>query len=303
MRLSKLLIGLGIVLGASPAAALPEDGFSANRFEPAARGASGFQLDTLDMRGKLRIAAGTTLDYAHRPLVLYTADGDPDYSVVRNRLDLHMGASVVAFDRFRADVTMPFALVNDGVAGTKGNGSYREPYRNPAQGDLRLGVDARLFGKHHGPLTVAVGARLWLPTGDPYSYTGDEALRFAPQALAAGRFQFLTYAARAHYMYRAHKVPFGNGSVGNDVGVGLGASALLLEEKLQVGPELTWATRASDLSFKKETTPIELLLGAHYMYRERFRFGAGVSFGLTDAIGSPGVRAVGTFDYVFEALR
>jgi OOP family OmpA-OmpF porin len=291
-----------VVLSAlsSSASALPEDGFSANRFEPAARGGSWFQLDSVDIRGPFRLSIGSTLDYSYRPLVLYTRDGAPDYSVVRDRLDLHLGASVVFLERFRGDLSMPFSLVSAGVAGAYGAATYRAPFRSPAQGDLRFGLDGRILGTSDGIARLALGARLWAPTGDPYSYTGDGEIRLSPQLQLAGDYARFSYAARASYLYRGRKVRFGNGTVGNEVGAGLAAGVRFFEKKLLVGPELTWATRASDRSFTRESTPLEILLGAHYTLRERYRVGVGASLGLTEAIGDPTFRTVGSFELLFD---
>ncbi len=289
------------VTTAAPSFALPEDGFSASRYEPAARGSSWFQLDSLDFRGTFRPAIGTTLDYSYRPLVLYTPDGAPDYSVVKDRLDLHVGASVVFLKRFRADVSMPFSLVNTGTAGATTSATYREPFRSPVQGDLRVGLEERIFGTYGGAATLSWGARMWLPTGDPYSYSGDSEIRISPHLQFAGEGSRFAYAARVNYLFRERKVPFGNGSVGNELGVGVAAGVYFLQKTLLVGPELTWATRASDLNLTNKTTPVELLLGAHYTYRERFRFGLGASTGFTQSIGEPAFRTVGSFDWLFDA--
>jgi OmpA-OmpF porin, OOP family len=277
------------------------EGFSANRFEPAERGSDWFAQDSLDFRGKQRPSFGTTLDFAYRPLVLFTSDGAPDYSVVKYRLDAHVGGSFVFMDRFRAGFSLPFALVNDGVAGVYADTKYRAPYRSPTVGDLRLGLDARIYGEYGAPFQVAAGMRLWLPTGDVYSYAGDSNVRWAPHVAVAGDVSkfgtTFAYAAKLHYQYRAQKVVFGNASIGNELGLGLALGARLLQNKLLVGPEYNIATRMSDRAFGTKTTPSELLLGAHYTHANDFHFGVAAGVGFTQSPGAPGYRLLASFDW------
>jgi OmpA-OmpF porin, OOP family len=283
--------------GARTAHAQVGDGFSANRFEPAERGSDWFSADSLNISGQFRPTIGVTGDYAHRSLVLYTQDGAPDYSVVKHRLDAHVGASAVAWRRVRFGISFPFALVNVGSDGLAAGTRYREPYRSPTIGDLRLSADARVFGEYGDRLRLAAGMRLWLPTGDVYSYAGDSNVRWSPQITVAGDVSRFIYSAKVHFLYRAQKVAFGNAAIGNEVGIGVALGARILRNKrLLIGPELNWATRASASAFGSKTTPAEVLFGAHYTHKD-VSIGAGAGVGLTQSPGDPQFRILASFDW------
>jgi outer membrane protein OmpA-like peptidoglycan-associated protein len=57
----------------------------------------------------------------------------------------------------------------------------------------------------------------------------------------------------------------------------------------------------NDASFKKLTSPLELLFGARFTFADDFRIGAGVGPGLTRGIGTPELRVVGALEW-FPAI-
>src|SRR5579859_4441138 len=134
-------------------------GFALDRFDPAERGSDWLVLESLDLRGHLRPAAGLIAEYAYRPLAIYNADGSVRASVVQDSLVLHPGASLVLWDRLRAGFDLPIYAFQDGQTGTLSGASYPPPSENV--GDLRLGADVRLYGRYGGPLTIAAGAQLF----------------------------------------------------------------------------------------------------------------------------------------------
>src|SRR6516164_6845357 len=74
-------------------------GFALDRFEPSERGSDWFVLESLDLRGHVRPAAGLVAEYAFRPLAVYNADGTVRASIVRDSLVLHPGATLVLWNR------------------------------------------------------------------------------------------------------------------------------------------------------------------------------------------------------------
>ena len=270
-----------------------EKGFAVNRFEPSERGSTWFVLESLDMRGRARPALGVVTDYQYRPLAIYERDGSVRASVISHMLTTHIGGSFVVGDRLRFGVSLPVVLYADGEDAQLGALRYAAPASAQSFGDARLAIDLRLFGAHDGPLTMAVGTQLFLPTGDPASYSGDGSVRAAPRLLAAGNIGAFTYAAKLGTMIRnPETATFANSPVGHEVIYGASAGARVADRRLVVGPEAYGSTTLTGDSFKTRTTPVEILIGAHYAFVGGFRVGAGVGTGFTRGYGSPQFRAL-----------
>lgn len=297
MRCHRLVAacGLAAVCTLAPSAQAQVSGnFSVNHFNPSERGSEWFVLDSLDLRGHVRPAAGIIGDWAVRPLVVYNGDGSLQSSVVRNQATVHAGASLVLWERVRFGVDAPVQVFSDGELGELGGGVVLlPPAHSTALGDLRLSADVRLFGVHGAPFTVAAGASLWIPTGDPKSYSGDSSARVAPRVIVAGEIGSFVYGGSLGAMYREND-GFGDRAVGTVVMLGASAGLRLFDRKLVIGPELFGDTvvSTSDSTFSKRATPFEGLLGAHYTFADALRVGAGVGTGLARGYGAPTFRGV-----------
>src|SRR6185369_6804294 len=113
-----------------------------------------------------------------------------------------------------------------------------------------------------------------------------------PRASIAGDISMFTYAARLGFQYRPLTDKFESKPLGSELIGGAAAGLRILDKKLVVGPELYGSTVTTPGSFyKKRTTPLEYLLGAHYLYKE-LRVGGGIGGGLTSGWGTPVVRIV-----------
>src|SRR5262249_36192926 len=126
------------------------------------------------------------------------------------------------------------------------------------------------------------------------SYTGDDTVRWSPRATVAGDISYFTYSGRLGFNFRplTDKLQTGSNPLGSELTLGASAGLRLLATKLGVGPGGLGSTVTTPGSFfKKKTTPLEYLLGAHYLYKE-FRFGGGIGGGLTEGFGTPVVRIV-----------
>src|SRR3974390_1204427 len=64
-----------VLLSTSFPARAQSQGFAIDRFDPSERGSDWFVLESLDLRGHVRPAAGLVMEYAYRPLVIYNQDG------------------------------------------------------------------------------------------------------------------------------------------------------------------------------------------------------------------------------------
>ena len=273
-------------------------GFAIDRFEPSERGSQFFVLDNLDLRGGARPALGAVLDYGYKPLVVYDDNGDERSAIVRHQTFVHLGGSLVLADRVRIGLNLPVAVYQDGEASVV-NGEAFKPSDKAAIGDVRAAVDLRLVGEKTDAFTLAVGVRVWAPTGPREQFVGDGSFRVAPQVLAAGDLGVLTYAARLALMYRARDEAFGGTELGSELVGGLGAGVKALDGRLVVGPEIYAGSVFTGAStfFKTRSTPVEGLLGLHFDVTKDLRAGAGLGTGLTRGYGSPQVRGLLSFEW------
>ena len=278
--------------------AQPEDaqaqvkqGFAVNHFEPSERGSDWFANESLDLRGNGRLAFGAIGDYQYRPLATYDSNDDVHKSVVRNMLAFHVGGAVNLFDRLRLSASMPLVAFVDGHSDTVKGEVYPSPTHEQAIGDLRFGADVRLLGAYGDPFQLALGAQLWVPTGNEGTYTGDGSVRVAPRATVAGDISVFTYAAKVGFEYRKRQETIDGSQIGTAFDFSAAAGLRLANKKVTVGPEIWWSTVFDD-GFAKRATPIEGVIGAHYEPVPGLKFGTGIGTGLTRGFGAPEVRAL-----------
>jgi outer membrane protein OmpA-like peptidoglycan-associated protein len=282
----------------TPARAQSRTGFAIDRFDPAERGSQFFVNDTLDFRGDLRPAAGATLDYGYKPLVVYDRAGNERAAIVRHQLFTHVGGAIVIGDRLRLGLNLPIAVYQDGEAAVL-DGQRFKAADKAALGDLRLAADARILGEYGDIFTLAAGIRAWLPTGQRSQFTGDGSTRLAPQVMAAGDIGAFTYAARLALVYRPRDDAYAGSPLGSELLGSAGAGLKTLGSKLVIGPEVFATSVFTDSSsfFKTRGTPAEWLFGLHYDVGD-FRVGGGVGGGLTRGYGAPQLRALLSLEYV-----
>ncbi|MGH7295325.1 MAG: hypothetical protein ACRELB_10340, partial [Polyangiaceae bacterium] len=281
------------LLTAAPLDALAQtQGFAVDRFEPSERGSDWMALDSLDLRGHVRPAAGLVAEYAYRPLVIYNADNSVRESIVRNSLVLHPGASLVLWDRLRVAFDLPVYAYQFGHTGTLAGTTYSPPSENV--GDLRLGADARIYGSYGDAFTLAGGVQLYVPTGSRADYTSDGVARAEPRALAAGQIGPFVYAAKLAFDYRGLRDAFAGSSLGSEFLFAASAGVKTWQDRLVVGPEIFGSTVVigHEGAFKTDNTPFELLFSGHVTVARDWRFGGGIGPGLTRAYGEPVMRAV-----------
>jgi OmpA-OmpF porin, OOP family len=282
-----------------PPATAPSNGFLVDRFNPSERGSEWFALDTLDLRGAFRPAIGVVGEYADKPFVLYNADGSTRADVVKDQLTLHVGASLVIFDRVRMGLNLPFTVVNDGTGATSLRGNQFLAPTKPAASDFRVGLDIRLLGEYGSPFTLALGGQFFVPAGTANQYTSDNLSHGIVRLAAAGESGVFVWALNLGYHVRAQQTFVDGNPYGNAVVYGAAAGVRVADRHLVVGPEIYGeAVTTNDGFFKAGSTPVEAILGAHYTIGEDWRIGAGAGPGLTHDLGSPEVRVLGSIEWV-----
>lgn len=278
-------------------------GFTLNRFDPSERGSDWFLAESLDLRGHGRLAIGLVADWAHKPLVVYdNASGDELSPLVQNQVVGHLGGSVNLWNRLRVAASFPISLYQNGD-GLTASGTEFAADTGTHSGDLRLGLDARLFGEYRSPMTLALGAQLHVPTGSRSAFTSDGTVRFSPRLLAAGEAGRLVYAGRLQFNLRPEDAGFAGVATGHELFTALAVGARVAEHVV-LGPELVGSTVVSEAgaAFSRRTTPLELLFGGHLQAGD-LRLGLAVGPGLTRGYGAPVVRVLGSVEYFPSADR
>lgn len=270
------------------------NGFAIDRFDPSERGSDWFVLDSLDFRDK-HPSLGVVGDYGYKPLVFYDQNGDPAQALVQHQLFLHLGAAVVFAERLRLAANLPIAALVKGQGGTIGTTPYTIA-EGGELGDLRIAADVRLAGEYRGPISAALGAALWLPTGSRQAYTGDGKARLAPHLMLAGDLAAFVYALKLGVNVRFQDEPLAGADVGNELSLAA-SMGVRASDNLLLGPELTTSTVVKGKAFTKEGTPVELLIGAHLCVADAVRLGAGAGPGLSKGFGSPEVRAAFSIEW------
>jgi OmpA-OmpF porin, OOP family len=298
-----LALSLSLPLYPSIAHAQSE-GFAINRFDPAERGSDWFAADSLDLRGHGRLMLGATGDFAEKPLVLYDGEGDAVRNIIEHQLFVHVGASLVLWERLRLGVNLPILAYQEGEGGTL-QGQRFEAAEGAALGDLRLGADVRLLGAYRSAVTLAGGLAVYAPTGEQAAFASDGKVRLLPRLLVAGDIGNLTYSAKLGVLYRANDRGFNGEAKGTEAVMAAAIGYRNDDGRLVVGPELFGSTVVADgdAFFSRRATPFELIFGAHYKVTEDVRLGAGFGPGLTRGFGSPQFRGLLSLEWAPEPER
>ncbi|WP_437569667.1 OmpA family protein [Sorangium sp. So ce542] len=265
------------------------DGMALSRFVPAPAGDRMFSVPSPFAPGHLTPHVMLMADYASNPLVLRRArDGAEIGAVVSDQLTFRLNASLPLWNKVSLDLDAPLTALQSGENPNGGGREFASP-SGAELGDLRLGARVQLYGTYHDPLQLAVGAYLWLPTGAADSFVSDGSVRAMPYLAAGGRLDRLVWSSSVGTELRRSQ-SFGGVAQGTMLTLGGGVGFLALDDRLQVGPELTTAMVLEDISSRSINA--ELLLDARYRFLPFLEAGVGVGPGLTSGIGTPDLRVV-----------
>ncbi len=280
----------------SAASAQRTDGFRVDRFEMAPTVEDGLVIQDPGVLAHKVWSVSATLGFTNTILrVVPTADSDEGIDVVGSRLSAYLDFAIGIRDRFELNVSMPFSVVQDTESGMAA-GYTLEDAGTSAIGDGRIGGSVRLYGRRTGP-QLGLAATVSLPIGSERSFMGDGGVGGELQAMAS-------------LLKPRYRIIFNGGVrlrpeadyVSSDQGTELigraGVIVPFAEDRLDTSLELDVIGRvAGDDAYRELGSPVLALLGARYHFDGGMRAGAGIGMGLTEAPGSPAVRALLTVGY------
>jgi outer membrane protein OmpA-like peptidoglycan-associated protein len=295
-RLFRLLVGaLGAVVTISTGGVAAAQGLALDRFTPAPAGDRMFGVESPYVAGHLTPHVMLLGEYAHNPLVLRSErSGTSPGSVVSDQFFLHLNGSLALWDRLNVNVDVPVALAQGGDSPGRPGQGVASP-SGAAFGDVRAGLRFRLFGDYFDAFQLSLGGYVWFPTGASGSFVSDGTVRGRPELIAGGRTDRFVWSMSFGPEIRGSQ-QFVQVNQGTMLTFGYGLGLLLgADRQLQIGPELTVSTTATNIS--KRSSNAELLLGARYRFLGDFEAGAAAGPGLGSGIGTPDVRALAMLAY------
>jgi OOP family OmpA-OmpF porin len=309
------VVALAVALWSAEAVAQQAQGFDVERLYQSAPGGGWIVMDDLSMRGGLGGAMALSAGYERNPLRVATTDGSPPLNVVSDLAFADFGFAAT-YDRFRLYLDFAMPLLVQGEGGAAGGYPFTAPtvpgYGSPGVtltsgpdiiSDVRLGVDARLFGDPKGPFRLGVGAQVFIPSAneDASEYVTDGMARAMGRVLFAGDVGAFTYAGQLGVHLRPRDdSPTPEGPQGSELlfGAAAGAKVPILGHGgpvLVVGPEVYGASAFR--SFLSTTgTALEGLLSTRIEGTAddgaQVRVKLGVGAGIDAHFGAPEWRCV-----------
>jgi outer membrane protein OmpA-like peptidoglycan-associated protein len=263
------------------------------QFKPAPLASDGFAVSRPDVLRHLEWGVLALVDYANDPLVLKQTRPERELSVVEHHLVLHVGAALGLGKRLTIFGTLPVHLLMDGDTPPAGYAAAD----GTGLGDVAFGGRFRLAGGPDALGTLTAELIVRLPTADLANgsqvYSGDEIGSYEPVLI--GELHFGRFDVRVRPGVRLRKErQVGDLELGHELVYGLGARYRIVQN-LYAHAELYGSANFASFG-DKETTPLELLLGAKYQAADWF-FGGAAGPGLLAGYGSPDVRVIGMLGY------
>jgi cysteine-rich repeat protein len=278
------------------------DGFRVDRFEMAPSVDDGLIVQDPGVLRDMLWSVNATLGFTNTLLrVVPKLSSDDGVDVVGTRLSAYLDFAIGLRDRFELNVSLPFAVAQSTESGTAA-GFMLNSAGPSAVGDARVGGSVLLYGKPTGP-QVGLAATLALPIGSEHSFTGDGSV--GGEVLATAGFARPRYRVVVNGGVRFRPEA---SYVSTDQGTELiGRAGVLVpaaNQRLMTSLEFDVIARAAGHdAYTALGSPILAIVGARYRFPSGFRTGAGIGVGLTEAPGSPAVRALVTFGYSPEPDR
>ncbi len=282
--------------------------FNIQQFTPAPAGDPFFEVSSSQVSSSTIPSIELLGDYAFHDLRLVQINPSGSTSglgtIIQNSLYANLDISWSLFDHLLLDLDVPVALAQGG-----NSSNLPSTPSGGALGDMRIALRGLFFGKKKDPFSLSLQVDGWLPTGSTSQLTGDGSASINPKLLGSGRIGNFIYSGNAGFWFRKYIVETTQGepAIGNSFTFGAAAGLLMLNDKLQIGPELygnavlesgtTPPGTKAPTAFGTHSTPVEAMLGGKYNLSP-WVLGLGVGTGLTKAPGVAPFRALLSVAYV-----
>ena len=270
--------------------------FALDPYEPPPAGDRFFSVESAEAPGHLMVSVAATQSLPMASLVVTELgpDGEEEQTPLVGLLGVvHVGAGFALFNRLKLSVDMP-ALV--AASGESVGGM--DPPDAPELGDLRAGGRVVVLGGRERSYRVALGGRVWFPTGEQSAWVGDGKVRGGPELLLSGRAESFFWALASSVTFR-RAVTLADTTVDDQLGFGAVAAGVL--GRAQISLELAGSVvLASEDAFGGSNTNLELLLGTKYRLLPPCQVGVAVGPGLAEGLGTPVARALLTLSWSEE---
>ncbi len=276
---------LGLVCLSGEAAA---QGFALDRYEPTAAGEWMFAVESPWYSATRWFAADLMLDYGHAPLLGGTFDSSNNFHqttvIIEHQLVGHLDLAASFLDRVLVTASLPVTLYESGTS------AYGvSPLSGGAAGDPRLGAMVRVFGQpERDPLSIHLGASLWIPVGVAGDHSGDSDARGLLRLVLAGMaYRHLRWALDMGGLIRKQATLnslSGPGAATGELQIGFGIGYSDLERRFHVGPELLFATGSA---INTNDSHLEILVGGQYNIAKLIQVGLAAGGGAVRAVEHP----------------
>jgi OmpA-OmpF porin, OOP family len=283
---------------AGPARAqMKTDGFRVDRFEMAPTVEDGLVIQDPGVLRHMGWSINATLGFTNTILrVVPESQDSPSVDVVGPRLSAYLDFALGIGDRVEVNVSFPFALAQATESGVAAGFMLNEASATTAISDGRLGGSVLVYGRKTGP-RIGLGGTLILPLGSEDSFTGDGGV--GAEAVVTAGYVRPGYRVIVNGGMRFRpEADYVTSDQGTEIIGRAGVIVPFANNRLNTSLELDLQARTSDSKpYRELGLPLLALLGARYHFEGGFRAGAGVGMGLTEAPGSPAVRALLTVGY------
>jgi len=289
--LSRILIILAVISAffiTSNAYALDQR-FNIERFRPAMDKYGLITVDTSEMHKPLRFGTDLYFHFIDGPLEYNVPQGTVDLIGPQYKMDLTFAAAFCKY--YEAAIDMPFVVFQSGNALAPGH----EP-SSAAFGDFRFSQKIRALSREDWPVGLAVVNTISFPSGDEYSYFGDNGFGADFKVVLDGKVGPVTLATNLGYRLRpavtVAEVIGPQGSVvyaqkiDDELLYALGVQYDTPLDGLRIMAEFHGATLAKKPFAQRFNNPLFTNVGVAYELPLDMHVGAGAEFGLNPGFGA-----------------
>jgi OOP family OmpA-OmpF porin len=317
-HLAVLALALGALLGWTSRANAQASYFYLDRAQISGAPDDGFMVWRPHVFDETRFYASAALGYTHNPLrdTTVTDDAATQFVIkdpIRGQFLTYLSAGIEASRRVSLNISLPIQLYKfsggpdpqaAGVGGGGIEGSHTAIY------DMRFDARVMFFESDNRSLRLGAGAALWIPSGNPEAFTGDN--NISGMLYGSGEVdlkKFFVTGMMGPQFRSERSIGGANGSLYTDseLRFAFGAFLPMRGDRLRLGAEL-WGTTGiapigpdnSSSFFGSRNTDIEWLGQGRYAIDKQRRIWTMAGFGtrLETGYGSADFRvlvSIGTF--------